>query len=259
MFKIILMKKFFFVFIFLFSSCSINKNYTYLNNLNKHKNFPIIDNWVKPSLIQVNDVLRIEIKTDLKEASLIYNDLSDSRFSTIELLSLDGYLVNSDFEIELPVLGVINVKGITIDELKAKIKNKLINSGQLSKPLVSIRMLNSKFTVLGEVLKPGTYSFLENRINIFQALGYAGDVSITGKKNKIKLIRETDSNRKIFILDLTSPLVMNNSAFYVRNNDVIIVEPNYSRIKSAGFIGNASSITSIASMIVSLTLLILNR
>jgi polysaccharide export outer membrane protein len=208
--------------------------------------------------MQINDIIVVEISSDLNEASLVYNKIS-LKSSTLEMLPLHGYHVNSNYEISLPVLGVISVKGLTIDEVKLKIENKLIDEGQLKKPLVDVRLINSKFTILGEVLRPGTYTALERNTNVFQALGYAGDLLITGKKNKITLIREIDNKRSVSYIDLTSSSFINSDEYIIRNNDILIVNANYSKLKSAGFIGNASSIASVASIIFSVTLLILNK
>ena len=90
-------------------------------------------------------------------------------------------------------------------------------------------------------------------------MGYAGDITISGKKNKVKLIRMHESKKEIMIIDLTSPKIVQHKAFYIKNNDVLIVQSNFSKLKSAGFIGNTSSITSIASMIVSISILLLNN
>ena len=119
--------------------------------------------------------------------------------------------------------------------------------------------LNSKFTILGEVNKAGTYTFLEKNLTLLQALGYAGDLTIDGKRKDITLIREINGMRYARKLDITSKDILDNSAYYIMNNDVIIVNPNYNRIKSAGFIGSPQSIASISSILLSVTLLIINK
>ena len=241
-----------------FCSCASKKNYTYLNDINNVVNN--ITDWEKPHLIQVNDVLDIKISSDIKEVSLIYNKNPGNILpNNTSFLPLFGYLVNSKYEIQLPVIGVINIKGMSLEILESYIQNLLIENMLLKKPIVRINILNNKFTVLGEVANPGTFSYIESRINIFQALGYSGDITSAGKKKEVTLIREINNKREIITLDLTSSDFIKDDSYYIRNNDILIVKPNFSKIKSSGFIGNASSITAFTSMIVSITLLLLNK
>jgi polysaccharide export outer membrane protein len=176
----------------------------------------------------------------------------------INLLQLVGYLVSSNYTINFPVLGILNVTGTTV-ELEKEIAKRLLEGGHLVNPTVSVRLLNGKFTVLGEVSNAGTYTFLEKNLTVLQALGYAGDLTISGKRNNITLIREVDGIRSTTKLDLTSKDLLDSPAYYIRNNDVIIVNPNFNRVKSAGFIGSPQSIASISSILLSITLLIINK
>ena len=241
------------------SSCTSKRNITYLNTVDKYTETDIIKQKKLPK-IQVDDVLRIEVRSMIPEAAIVYNRISNqtNTVTNLNLLQLEGYPVSSDYTINFPVLGVLNVTGTTLD-LEKKIAKKLLEGGHLVNPTVSVRLLNGKFTVLGEVTKAGTYTFLETNLTLLQALGYAGDLTISGKRNDITLIREINGIRSIKKLDITSNAFLDNSAYYIRNNDVIIVNPNYNRIKSAGFIGSPQSIASISSLLLSITLLIINK
>jgi len=255
------MKKlmFFIVGLFLLSACSSKRNITYLNGVNEYANTEI-SKQKTPYIIQADDVLRIEIHSMVPEAAIVYNRIpQNANTSTnLNLLQLDGYLVSSDYSINFPVLGTLDVKG-SILELEKKITKLLLEGGHLVSPTVSVRLLNSKFTVLGEVTKAGTYTFLDRNLTLLQALGYAGDLTIDGERKDITLIREINGIRSARQLDITSKDILDDSAFYIRNNDVIIVNPNYNRIKSAGFIGSPQSIASISSILLSITLLIINK
>ena len=250
---------FFIVGLFLLSACSSKRNITYLNGVNEYANTDISKQKV-PYTIQVDDVLRIEIHSMVPEAAIVYNRIpqNTNTISNLNLLQLDGYLVSSDYSINFPVLGTLDVKGSTL-ELEKKITKLLLEGGHLVSPTVSVRLLNSKFTVLGEVTKAGTYTFLDRNLTLLQALGYAGDLTIDGERKDITLIREINGIRSARQLDITSKDILDNSAYYIRNNDVIIVNPNYRRIKSAGFIGSPQSLTSISSILLSITLLIINK
>ena len=255
------MKKllFFIVGLFLLSACSSKRNITYLNGVNEYANTDISKQKV-PYTIQANDVLRIEIHSMVPEAAIVYKRIPQNTNATtnLNLLQLDGYLVSSDYSINFPVLGTLDVKGSTL-ELEEKITKLLLEGGHLVSPTVSVRLLNSKFTVLGEVSQAGTYTFLDRNLTLLQALGYAGDLTIDGERKDITLIREINGIRSAEQLDITSKDILDNSAYYIRNNDVIIVNPNYNRIKSAGFIGSPQSIASISSILLSITLLIINK
>ncbi|MFT4683491.1 MAG: polysaccharide export outer membrane protein [Flavobacteriales bacterium] len=255
------MKKLIFIFFTLtmICACSSKRNMIYVNGIEK---YPItkISKQKKSPLIQENDILRIEVRSMFPKAAIVYNRISEriSQNQNIELLQLEGYLVSDSFTINFPVLGSVKVEGTTL-ELEKKITKLLLDGEHLVNPSVSVRLLNGKFTVIGEVVKPGTYNYLDKHINLFQALGYAGDLTISGKRKNISLIREMNGIRTTTKLDITSIDFLDNPAYYIRNNDIIIVHPNYNRIKSAGFIGSPQSIASISSLLLSITLLILNK
>ena len=243
----------------LISSCTSKRNITYLNGVDNYSNTDISKQKI-PYTIQGDDILRIEIRSMIPEASIIYNRIpqNTTQASSLNLLQLEGHLVSSNYTINFPVLGILDVKGTTL-ELEEKITKLLLEGEHLVNPTVSVRLLNAKFTVLGEVTNAGTYTFLDKNLTLLQALGYAGDLKISGKRKNITLIREINGIRYARKLDITSKDILDNSAYYIRNNDVIIVNPNYSRIKSAGFIGSPSSIASISSILLSITLLIINK
>jgi len=240
-------------------ACTSKRHITYLNGVDKYTNTDISKQKI-PYTIQADDILRIEIRSMIPEAAIVYNRISQNTaaVSNINLLQLEGYLVSSDYTINFPVLGILDVKGTAL-ELERKIAKLLLDGGHLVSPTVSVRLLNGKFTVLGEVANPGTFTFLEKNLTLLQVLGYAGDLTIEGRRKNITLIREVNGIRSVRKLDLTSKDILDNPTYYIRNNDVIIVNPNYNRIKSAGFIGSAQSIASISSILLSITLLIINK
>ena len=240
-------------------ACTSKRHITYLNGVDKYTNTDISKQKI-PYTIQADDILRIEIRSMIPEAAIVYNRISQNTatVSNINLLQLEGYLVSPDYTINFPVLGILDVKGTAL-ELERKIAKLLLDGGHLVSPTVSVRLLNGKFTVLGEVANPGTFTFLEKNLTLLQVLGYAGDLTIEGRRKNITLIREVNGIRSVRRLDLTSKDILDNPTYYIRNNDVIIVNPNYNRIKSAGFIGSPQSIASISSILLSITLLIINK
>tara|TARA_B100001057_G_scaffold498883_1_gene607489 strand:- start:2589 stop:3353 length:765 start_codon:yes stop_codon:yes gene_type:complete len=248
----------FLIITFLLFSCSHKNQLTYIKNtkagdLNKVK-------FINKNSIEIGDVIKIDVKTAVAEVSAAYNNLNEfnSNQDAAKLI-LNGYKVENDSTINYPFLGKINVVGFTTSELAFKLRNMFISSGQLTDPHIKINKVNSKFTVLGEVLSPGTYFYYESQLNVFQAIGYAGDLLITAKRKNIKLIRQENGLRKIYNFSLNNSEIFDKPYYYIKSNDVIIVEPNYSKIKSAGFIGSPASIASISSLVLSITLLLINN
>ncbi len=238
-------------------ACSFKNQLTYINN-GKDDNISKV-NFSKKNDIEIGDILKIDVKTSLSEVSAPYNNNKiNSSYNSNELI-LDGYKVEKDSTINYPVLGEISVVGLTTNELTIKLRNMFINEGQLTNPHIKINKVNSKFTVLGEVRSPGTYFNYENQINIFQALGLAGDLLISAKRKNVQLIRQENGLRKTYEFSLTSNEIFDKPYYYIKSNDVIIIQPSYSKIKSAGFIGSPSSIASISSLVLSITLLLINN
>ena len=254
------MKKtfFFLLIISLFISCSHKKQIVYIDDV-KRSSINKIDIYNENN-ISIGDILKIDVTTVISEAAFPYSSTDkDLSLSSKDVLLLNGYIVNKDSLINYPVLGKINVVGFTEDLLASKLKSLLVDGGHLNDPFVMVKKLNSKFTILGEIRNPGTFSFYENQLNVFQAIGLGGDLLITAKRNNVKLIRQENGLRKIYNFSLNSSEIFDKPYFFVKSNDVIIIEPNYSRIKSAGFIGSANSIASISSLVLSITLLLINN
>lgn len=244
------------LFCVLFSSCASKKEILYFQDAG---NYASVTTTLKSVLIQPNDILNIRIGARVPETALPYNLQTGNTLggsSTIETLKVQGYLVAPEGTIVLPILGTINTAGLSVTALETQIKTELEKGGHLVNPTVAVRILNAKVTVLGEVKAPGTYAFLEQSISVPQALGYAGDLTINGKRNDILLIRESEGNRTITHIDLTTADWMNKPEYQIHQNDVLVVNPNNAKVKTAGFIGNAGTILTIASLILSSIILI---
>lgn len=244
----------------LFFSCSHTNQLRYVNNL-KEGDISKVNININ-NIIEIGDVLKIDVRTVIKEVSNPYNNLNarvSQNMTNYNQLILEGYKVAKDSTIKYPFLGNINVVGLTTNQLAIKLRNMFINDGQLTNPHITINKVNSKFTILGDVKSPGTYFNYDNSLNIFQAIGFAGDLLITGKRKNIKLIRQENGLRKTYKFSLNKSEIFDKPYYYIKSNDVIIIEPNYSKIKSAGFIGSPASIASISSLVLSITLLLINN
>lgn len=208
--------------------------------------------------IQPNDILDIKVSALVPETALPYNKqlLSNNTANNIELIKLQGYLVATDGTLIFPVLGKLAVADKTTAQLETELQQLLETGGHLVQPTVSVRLLNAKVTVLGEVHRPGTYSFTEQQISLPQALGYAGDLTINGQRKNIMLIREEKGQRTVAHIDLTQTDWFNSPYYYIKPNDFIVVNPNGPKVKSAGFVGNTGTLISVASLILTSIVLI---
>ena len=125
-------------------------------------------------------------------------------------------------------------------------------------PTVSVRLLNAKLTILGEVKQPGTITYTEKNINLLQALGLAGGLTINADREDVILIRETDGKRIITHINLLKSAWLNSPHQHIQPNDVIVVNPNASKVKTAGYIGDLSGILGIASILLTSVVIIFN-
>tara|TARA_B100002052_G_C15822011_1_gene571010 strand:- start:135 stop:902 length:768 start_codon:yes stop_codon:yes gene_type:complete len=240
-----------------FSGCSTKKDINYISDFNRTSDFNYEYQEYK---IKVDDILKIDVNSKNPEASIEFNPraLNTSMSTNKTSLLYNGYIVNSQGEIIFPVFGRIYVKNKTVDEIRQMIYNLIKNGGYLKEPSVDVKLLNTSFTILGEVASPGRYEYTENNMNIFKAIGMAGDLTITGERKNIKIIRDLDGEREVKEIDLTSSDVFKNKYFQIQSGDIIIVNPNNARVKNAGIIGNAGTLLSLLSFLLS-SIIVINR
>ncbi|WP_225035053.1 polysaccharide biosynthesis/export family protein [Winogradskyella sp. SM1960] len=241
--------------LFILASCASKKEVLYLQDIDTKGVGEVA--YQSPN-IQPNDILKITIQSLEPEAALPYNKsvVQGVQAQNLDIMKLDGYVVNLDRTIVLPVLGQISTQNKTTQELAAFISSKLITEGHLSDARVNVRLINAKVTILGEVNQPGTINYTEPNMTLLQALGYAGDLTINGKRDDILITREVDGVRKISHVDLTSAEFMNSEFYFIKPNDHIIVNPNNPKVKSAGFVKDIGTVLTIASLALSITILL---
>lgn len=258
LFNLILMKQFvLLIFSLLLFSCSSKKDIVYYQDIDT-RDFASIETINSHPKIQINDILNISTAALNPESVLPYTfntgNNSSAQPRQVELLKLTGYLVNSDGEINFPQLGKIEVKGKTTQEIQSLLEEKL--SLYIKNPTVNVRIINYKFTVQGEVRQPGTYEIIEENMTLPQALGLAGDLTINGRRDNIMIYRQEGNQREVKRIDLTQSDWMNSDYFFIKPNDIIYIEPNDPRIKSAGFVGNVGTLLSVVSIIFSAVVLL---
>ena len=222
-------------------SCVNTKKIVYFNNI-QDTTLQSSDADLE-SVIQKNDLLNINVSSLNAEASLVFNLPSQvtpaSSLSTAMTGGMAGssqplgYLVSAEGTIKFPVLGSIQAAGLTKKQLEKEITASLIEKKLLTDPIVNIRFLNFRVTVLGEVAKPTTINVGNEKISILEALGLAGDLTIYGKRENVLLIREEGSKKVIRRLDLNSEKILTSPYYYLKTNDIVYVEPNNARIGSS--------------------------
>ena len=181
-----------------------------------------------PLIIQDGDILGINVTSLNPEASAVFNynlsRVNGNNYDTSPGNPVVGYLVGPLGDIQLPLLGPLKVAGLTTAEIRALLQQKLDH--YLKEPVVNIRLLNFKISVLGDVLKPDVYTVQNERINLLQALSLAGDLTITAQRTNLLLVREQEGRREYIPIDLTSKALFTSPYYYLKNNDVLYVQPD---------------------------------
>ena len=253
------LKKILFVFaIILFASCVSKKDIIYFQNdeIDQLK----VSNSYK-TIIKPDDLLNITITALDIEAVRPFNlaavTYATSSNSAIGVAQQQSYLVDTNGEIDFPVLGKLKIGGLTRDETINLLKDKL-SPDYIKEPNVNIRIANYKISVMGDVQRPGSYNIPNERITILDALALAGDLNISGQRNNILIIREEGNKKVQYQVDLRSNNVLTSPVYYLQQNDVVYVEPNYAKIQSASANSNTSLVISISSVLIAI-LTILTR
>ncbi len=236
-------------------SCVSRKNIAYFQGLEKVQSRNS-DNNIR---IKPDDVLTIMVSAPEQSAALPFN-LTKSIASmdaggAMANAELQTYLVSNQGTIKLPVIGTIEVQGLTNLELAAKLEEEIAK--YVKDPLVNVRNMNFQISVLGEVANPGTFVIDpdQDHLSLPKALGLAGDVLLTGKRKEILVMREENGVNTHAYLDLTDPSILDSPYYNLRQNDVVYVEPIGPRIQSASYLVTAASYLSVVSVITSLILI----
>lgn len=219
-------------------SCKPKENMVYME---KEKN--IAESKINQAVfygthIQSGDVLDIKVTAFDENAVRPFNLYSMNNSTSTGQMNAQtaqfapqGYLVDNEGFIYFPVLGKLYIKGMTLAQLRADLEKRLLT--YLAEPLVSIKQLNFNVTVLGEVKNPGQHTSASDKITLLQALGLAGDMTDFGNRTNVKLIREEEGISKTYVIDFTDKNITSSPYYYMQQNDVLYVEPDMIKKKSA--------------------------
>jgi len=188
------------------------------------------------SVIQKNDILGIAVSSLNPEASAIFNIGSSSSTgggTSGAVVASVGFLVSTEGYIQFPVLGSIKAEGLTKNQLKDTIAKALVDNKLLIDPIVAIRFMNFRVTVLGEVNHPTVVNVPNEKISLLEALGLAGDMTIYAKRTNVMVIREVNDQKIIKRINMNSDEIFTSPYYYLRSNDIVYVEPNKTKVTSA--------------------------
>jgi polysaccharide export outer membrane protein len=215
-------------------SCTNTKKAVYFSD---QKNGSFEAPAIPKLVIQNNDLLSISVSSLNPEASAVFNQPNNpptGNNNTTTTTAATGYLVDGEGNIQFPFLGPVKASGLSKDELKDKLTKSLVDKKLLVDPIITIRFLNFKVTVLGEVSHPNVITVPSERISLLEALGLAGDLTIYAQRDNILVIRDEDGKKVTHRLNLNSTELFNSPYYYLKSNDVVYVEPNKSKVASTG-------------------------
>lgn len=232
------------------SSCSEVRNIAYFQELKSKTDFLKLQQNqtdLYEARIKPKDLLSITVVSTEPEASRIYNLVTPQIAGTADKGSvysvpmLQNYLVDNYGNINFPVLGKIEVIDLTRKELESKLQKMLSSAFTKEMPIITIRINNYSVSILGEVVKPGKFETSNERITILEGLALAGDMTVYGKRDNVKVLREdANGKKKYFTLNLNDKNIIFSPAYFLEQNDIVYVEPNKSKSKSANY-GSAES------------------
>ncbi|QNF32392.1 polysaccharide biosynthesis/export family protein [Adhaeribacter swui] len=243
-------------------SCRPGRNLVYFSDLQADSDQSTnIVNTIEPK-IQPDDLLSITVSTLNPESNALFNsgillpNINNPNNISGNAIK-EGYLVDKNGFISFPVLGQIKLAGLSKEEATKKMISELKRYIK-GEPIVNIRYLNFKVTVIGEVNRPATLAVPTEKINIIEALGMAGDMTVYGKRENVLIIREKEGKRTITRINLNNKETLNSPYFYLQQNDVVYVEPDKSRYRAAQANTNRTY-TSVVVGIISIATLIITR
>jgi polysaccharide export outer membrane protein len=249
--------KLFFAFslLILAASCTRYRDIVYLQqDKSDSDTLSIYPNKLPVYKIQSRDILYIRIISMNREVTEAINtspSYTTNLYSSDASFYIYGYNVNDSGNVEIPVVGKVNVVNKTLDEARQAI---IFQTGKFLKdPTVIVKLISFKFSVLGEVVKPGSFNNYNNQLTVLEAISFAGDITAFGNRSKVMVIRTTSYGTRTYRLDLTSKNILKSEGYYLLPNDIVYVEP----VKSKNFRNNIPTLSLVLGAI-STVILILN-
>jgi polysaccharide export outer membrane protein len=222
------------------------------------------------AILKPGDLLIITVNSNTPEAAQPFNlplipggegmnSYGISKTSISGGAGLQNYLIDIDGNINFPILGKLKVAGMKKNELLTMLKSKIYPFFMKEEPIVSVRFANYKVSVLGEVNRPGAYNIDNEKLDLFEAIAIAGDLTIYGRRDNILLIREDENGKRTTLrIDLRDKRLIDSPYFYLQQNDVLYIQPNNPRSRGSALGAVEAMSISIVGTLISLTSLIIN-
>jgi len=237
----------------LFASCVSRKEFVYFNQgqVNTLQPYQLF--------IKTDDILSVIVSSSEPELAVPFNpylNLTSSQPPGYNngFPSPPGYLVNSAGEISFPLIGQVKVAGLTREEAAVQLRDKL--KAFLKDPVVSIRLMNFRISVMGDVKSPGSFNIPNEKITLPEALSIAGDLNLSAQRKNILIIRSEEGKKTEYRVDLTTQEVFSSPAYYLRQGDIVYVETNRAQRNASGINNRLSVVISFASLIVTTSVLL---
>lgn len=251
-------------FVLLLASCRTPQDIAYLQDTDTYKT---ITPDVSEIRIKPNDKLFILVSCQDPRLTSMFNLPILSRNIAMENSQnngIAGYTVDYEGNIDFPVVGKINVMGLGRNEVAERIKEELQSRDLVKEPVVTVEYMNFKVAVLGEVLRPGQYEIKNDNLTLLDAIAMAGDLTIFGKRDNVKVLRNEDGIQKTYVVNICSAQQLYNSpAYHLHQNDIVYVEPNATKKRQSTVNGNNIRSTSFwisfASLMTTIAVLVLNN
>lgn len=248
--------------LFLFASCIPNKDLHYLQNKNNPSQESAITPVVlKPYRVQINDILSVKIKALDQKLVEMFNTSTEQgmQSNSSDMLYFDGFSVDDHGNIRVPVLGEVNVLGLTLDEIRLKVEKQLLEEyfNKSADIFVSVKLAGMRYTVNGEIGSPGSKVLFQDKVTILEAIANSGDITITGNRKDVMVVRQYPHGTEIHTIDLTSREALNSPYYYVQPNDYIYVKPLKQKSWGTGTTGVQSFTTILGAVTLILTTFLL--
>ena len=238
----------------LISSCA-KRNLTYFSDIESNSDFSVRITEEAELKIKPLDRINITVNSPSPEANSLYNrgvvPENNESINGMEAIpntnNQNIYLVNKDGTIEFPILGPIKLAGLTLEEAREELKFLL--KAQLKEPSVNIWIVNFRVTVIGEVNNPANFLVGAGKINIFEAIGLAGDLTPYGKRENVLIMRDVEGVRNVYRLNLNNKDVLSSPYYYLEQNDIVYVEPDGQKVKDTKNKSTLITVLSVASSV----------
>ncbi len=251
----------FLVMVLCFTSCITTKQLTYLQEGDTvADSLAVLKKRPEPYRLQINDLLSIRVKALDQETVGIFNPISDANPNATgeERLYYDGFVVDDHGNIRIPSLGLVNVLGYTVEEVREMLEARLLRDyfKEEANVFVTVKLAGIRYTINGEIGNPGSNIIYRDQVSIMEAIANSGDITITGDRSDVVIIRQYPAGQKVHHIDLTRLDAMDSPYYFIKPNDLILINPLPQKSLGTGTTG-LQSFTTILSIVTALTTVIL--